>query len=194
MTDKTTEEFTNELNRLVQQGLSTSVAMDVIQGERKEDFEVAAVECARRAEAWATVHTYHEASFAPKWDYDPEHFYLSMDGAPLPKQINPGDFQLFCADVSDVASHLEFRSARSEGPWSEEEHDEDKTAELAYRWAHGLPVTPPLISPYGEMITIVGGRHRFHLARCYGAARVQLLVRTSEFQSVRSILKSATPD
>ncbi len=189
MTDEVTEEFTNEVNRLRARGLPTTVAMEVARGDRKEEFEVALWETRKRAADWAKLPESREAKVTPKWDYDPEHFYLSMDGATLPKQINPADFELVWAEVSDVTSHLASHSTRSEDPWSEEY---EGTAEIAYRWAKGLPVTPPLISPHGEKITIVGGMHRFHLARHFATAQMPLLVRTSELQRLRSILKSAT--
>lgn len=189
MSHPVTAAFTNELNRLRARGLSMPTAMSVIEGELDEESEVAVAENDRRAEPWAKSQENREASFTPKWDYAPQHYYRSMDGNTLPKQVNPADFQIVCADVSDVTSHLAFHSTRSEGSWSEEW--QAKTAGIAYRWANGLPVTPPLIATHQEKITIVGGMHRFHLASHYAASRLPLLVRRSNLASVLSTLKSA---
>lgn len=104
--------------------------MDVARGELKEEFEVALWEAKKQAADWANMPENREANFTPQWDYAPEYFYLSMDGATLPRQVNSADFQLVCADVSDMTSCLASHMTRSASPWSEEY--EGKTAVVAY--------------------------------------------------------------
>ena len=177
-----------EFNRLVTRGLTPNVALQVMAGELDEEFEVASWKTRDEARTWAANPENREIKLVPLWDCDPSMFYLSMDGR-LPTSFEASELTLVEADVADVTSHLQFLSSRSEGPW--EARYESKTGGIAYRWAHGLSVTPTLVSLVGSKVTIQGGMHRFHLARHHEAARIPLLIRTSELEQLLSILKSA---
>lgn len=189
MSDEFTEHQVKEFNRLLQRGLDKVAAMHILQGKLKEDFEVDRMAIGKEAELWAKLPESREAQFAPRWDCDPEHFYLSMDSV-LPGDFDPSAYSIIDADVNDVVSHLQFGSNREEGPWSPKYRG--KSAEIAYRWAHDKAVTPPLVSFFHATVTIVGGMHRLHLAKHYGATRMPLLAMTSEVPTLQTILQTAS--
>ncbi|WP_206640168.1 hypothetical protein, partial [Mesorhizobium sp. M7A.F.Ca.CA.004.04.2.1] len=57
---------------------------------------------------------------------------------------------------------------------------------------HGRGVTPPLLGEYQGQVHIVGGMHRFHLAKHYGTTRMPFLVRRAELAAVMALIPSAT--
>jgi hypothetical protein len=188
MTSEFTEHQVKEFNRLIEQGLDKVAALHVLEGKLEEGFEVRRAEHKRNAERWAKSLPNRDDQFAPVWDCDPRYFYLSMDRI-LPGDFCAGEYSIVDADVEDVVAHLVYRSARTQGPWSG--GDPNKTDRIAYHWAHGLGISPPLVSTSEDKVVIVGGMHRLHLARHYKANRIPLLVKTSEVPKLQAIVKTA---
>lgn len=176
------------LNRLIERGLPPAVAMDVDAGRLNEDFEVALWATRREAEGWAEDTANRTAAFTPLWDCDPARFYLAFDGE-RPDGVDAAGLTVIEVAVDELHGALQQGSGRDEEPWSERYRT--KTAVIAYRWAQGLAVTPPLTRPFNGEIVIAGGMHRFHLARHYGARSMPVLVKREELEEVVRVLPSA---
>jgi hypothetical protein len=175
------------LNRLIARGLPTTVAMDVIAGRLDEEFEVALWTTHREAEMWAKDAANRSATFTPVWDFAPSRFYLAFDGE-RPDGVDAANLTVIEVVVEELHCALQHGSGRDEDPWSEQYRS--KTGSIAYRWAQRLAVTPPLIRPWKGEIVIVGGMHRFHLARHYGAHSMPVLVQREELEEVERVLPS----
>jgi hypothetical protein len=176
------------LNRLIGRGLPITVAMEVDAGRLDEEFEVALWMTRREAESWAKDAANRSATFTPVWDFDPARFYLALDGE-KPDTVNGAALMAVEVTVGELHSALQHGSGRDEDPWSKRHWS--KTAVIAYRWARGLAVTPPLIRPWKSEIVIAGGMHRLHIARHYGAQSMPVLVWRKELDEVVSILPAA---
>ncbi|ADZ68937.1 hypothetical protein [Polymorphum gilvum] len=176
------------LNRLIGRGLPTTVAMDVDAGRLDEEFEVALWTTRREAERWAKDAANRSAAFTPVWDFDPARFYLAFDGE-RPDTVDGAALTVIEVTVGELHGALQHGSGRDKDPWSIRYWE--KTAVIAYRWARGLAVTPPLIRPLNGEVVIAGGMHRFHLARHYGAQTMPVLLRREELAEVVRVLPSA---
>jgi hypothetical protein len=176
------------LNRLIGRGLPTTVAMEIDAGRLDEEFEVALWTTRREAERWAKDAANRSDTFTPVWDFDPSRFYLALDGK-KPDTVDAAALTLVEVTVGELHSALQHGSGRDKDPWSEGYRS--KTAVIAYRWAQGLAVTPPLISPWQGKIVIAGGMHRLHLARHYGAQSMPVLVWRKQLEEVVRVLPSA---
>lgn len=176
------------LNRLIGRGLPTTVAMEVDAGRLDEEFEVALWTTRRAAESWAKDAANRSATFTPVWDFDAARFYLALDGE-KPDTVDGAALTVVEVTVGELHGALQNGSGRDEDPWAERHWS--KTAVIAYRWALGLAVTPPLIRPLKREIVIAGGMHRFHLARHYGARSMPVLVWPEELEEVVRVLPSA---
>lgn len=176
------------LNRLIGRGLPTTVAMDVDAGRLDEEFEVALWTTRREAERWAKDAANRSARFTPVWDFDPSRFYLALDGE-APDTVDAAALTVVEVPVGELHGALQHGSGRDKDPWSKRYRD--KTAVIAYRWAEGLAVTPPLIRQWKGEIVVAGGMHRLHLARHYGAQSMPVLVWRDELEAVARVLPSA---
>ena len=176
------------LNRLIARGLPTTVAMEVDAGRLDEEFEVSLWTTRREAERWAKDAANRSAAFTPVWDFDPSQFYLALDGE-KPDTVDAAALTVVEVTVDEVHAALQHGSGRDKDPWSKRYRE--KTAVIAYRWAQGLAVTPPLIRPLKGEIVIAGGMHRLHLARHYGVQSMPVLVRRDELEEVVRVLPSA---
>jgi hypothetical protein len=162
--------------------------MEVDAGRLDEEFQVALWTTRREAERWATDAANRSATFTPVWDRDPARFYLALDGE-KPDTVDAAALTLVEVAVDELHGALQHGSGRDKDPWAERHRL--KTGVIAYRWAQGLKVTPPLIRPWKGEIVISGGMHRFHLARHYGAQCMPVLVSWEELEVVTGILPSA---
>lgn len=178
----------DELNRLTSRGLSITTAVAVANGKMDEAFEVACVEERRVVHAWCKGRKNIPSVLTAVWDCDPEHFYLAFDGE-LPGEHAPADFVLINADVADVDIKLTYAASRDKDPWHK--CYKSKSCGIAYRWLHDRGVTPPLLSEYQGQVHIVGGMHRFHLAKHYGTTSMPFLVRKAELTAVTALIPSA---
>jgi hypothetical protein len=176
------------LNRLIQRGLPIAVAMDVDAGRLDEEFEVALWTRRREAAGWAKDAANRSTKFAPAWDFEPSRFYLAFDGE-KPDTVDAAALTLLQVKVDELHGALQHGSGRDNDPWSKGHRP--KTAVIAYHWAKGLSVTPPLIRPSKGKVVIVGGMHRLHLARHYGAQFMPVLVWRKELEEVWPVLPSA---
>lgn len=176
------------LNRLLGRGLPITVAMNVDAGRLDEEFEVALWTTRREAESWAKDAANRSATFTPVWDFDPARFYLALDGE-KPDTVDAAAMTIVEVTLGELHGALQHGSGRDKDPWAERYRS--KTAMLAYRWARGLAVTPPLIRPWKGEIVIAGGMHRLHLALHYGAQSMPMLVWRYEQDEVVRILPSA---
>ena len=176
------------LNRLIGRGLPITVAMAVDAGRLDEEFEVALWTTRREAESWSKDAANRSATFTPVWDFDPSRFYLALDGE-KPDTVDGAALTVVEVTVGELHGALQHGSGRDKDPWAERHRS--KTAVIAYRWAQGLAVTPPLIRPLKGEIVIAGGMHRLHLARHYGAQSMPVLVWREEVDKVVRILTSA---
>lgn len=184
-----TDEDVAELNRLIRRGLLVQTAMAVMAGKLDEEFEVANAEIGREADRWCMGRKNVPEALVPGWDYDPRHIYLAYDGEDPDGHV-ASEYVRIEVDVADVHSQLHFQAGRDEGPWHED--FKSKSCETAYRWAHGLLVTPPVIEEIQGRIYIRGGMHRYHLAQHYGANRMPFYVMKSELAKVLDLLPGAT--
>ncbi len=178
-----------DVNRLIALGLSFPKALAVAGGELDETIEVARAQERRNVAAWFRGIKNIPTDLTPVWDLNSANFYLAFDGG------SPGDhasteFALIYADVDDVNSKLTSASSREKGPWNQ--RYKGKSCGVAYRWLHGHGVTPPLLRKFKVQIHIIGGMHRFHLAKHYGTTRMPFLVSSSERSVVMNLLPSAT--
>jgi hypothetical protein len=176
------------LNRLIGRRLPITVAMEVDAGRLDEEFEVALWTTRREAERWAKDAANRSAMFTPVWDRDPARFYLALDGE-KPDTFDAAALTVVEVAVGELHGALQHGSGRDKDPWAERHRS--KTSVIAYRWAQGLKVAPPLIRPLKGEIVIAGGMHRFHLARHYGARSMPVLVWRVELDEVRRVLPSA---
>lgn len=176
------------LNRLIGRGLPTTVAMDVAAGRLDEEFEVTLWATRREAERWAEDAANRSATFTPIWDLEPSHFYLALDGE-MPDDIDATRMAVVNVTVGDIYRALQHGSGRDMDPWSKRYRG--KTSVIAYRWAKGLAVTPPLIQPWKGKVVIAGGMHRFHLAQHYGAQTIPVLMYREELDDLERLLPSA---
>lgn len=177
-----------EFGRLIGLGLPMSTALDVLNGERNEDFEVEHVETTARAQEWCAGLTALPQGLEPRWDSAPEHFYLALDGEP-PGLARAQAWVLIRADAGEVLGALTYASTRDKDPWDEDYRD--KSCGTAYRWKVGLAVTPPLLEIYETCIHIAGGMHRFHLAVACGTGEMPFLVEPAALNAIVALLPSA---
>ncbi|WP_153006922.1 hypothetical protein [Sphingomonas sanguinis] len=177
-----------EFGRLLGRGLPVRTALQVLRGERNEDFEVEHVETTARARAWCAGLTTLPQGLEPRWDLAPEHFYLALDGE-HPSLADARAWGLILADTAQVLGALTYASTRDKDPW--DEGYRIKSCGTAYRWSVGLSVTPPLLAINKTCIHIAGGMHRFHLAVAYGAGEMPFLVEPAALAAMVALLPSA---
>jgi len=180
---------TDEVNRLIGLGLDKVTAMAVAAGKLNETFEVARAQERRDVERWCKDMNNIPTDLEAVWDTEPSRIYLAFDGD-NPEDHPTTDFTLIEADVSEVDGMLTYISSRDRGPW--DEPFKAKSCGIVYRWVKGLGVTPPVLTQYKQQIHIVGGVHRFHLAKHYGTTRMPFLVRRAELATVMGLLRTAT--
>ena len=179
----------NEINRLIGRGLLIGTAMKVADGTLDEEFEVACAQESREVDRWCRGRKNIPDSLTALWDLDPSKFYFAFDGDD-PGDHAPADFALIEADVAEVDARLFHGVSRDKDPWHRQY--KSKSCGIAYRWLHGRGVTPPLLVDHGQEIIIVGGMHRFHLAKHYGMTRMPFLVRKAKLAAVKALLSSAS--
>lgn len=179
----------DEINRLTALGLNVITAMDVAEGKLDEAFEVARAQEKRKVDIWCKGRKNIPVALTAIWDCDPANFCLAFDGDD-PSDHASTDFILIDADVTDVGGRLTYAASRDKGPWHQ--RYKSKSCGIAYRWLHGRGVTPPLLGEYQGQVHIVGGMHRFHLAKHYGTTRMPFLVRRAELAAVMALIPSAT--
>lgn len=178
-----------EFHRLVARGISAQTALQVLQGKADEEEAVSKAAEAVAVDTWKAAHSDPPDQLEPRWELARERFHFSLDGASAgDKRI--ADVAVIEADMAEVVTKLTFASTRKDDPWTGTYRI--KTVKTAYRWFNGLRVTPPLIGLHEGQLNIVGGLHRFHLAKHYGATRIPLLVDRAALPTVQGILKSAT--
>jgi len=177
-----------ELNRLIALGLSPSVAMEVANGTRDEVFEVRRALEKCEVDIWCKGRTNLPKALTAVWDCSPANFYLAFDGD-SPADHEPSDFALIEADVDDVNGQLTYATSRDKDPWHESY--KSKSCGIAFRWLKGAGVTPPLLGEFEAKVHLIGGMHRFHLAKYYGTKRMPFLVRTIEIEAVMALIQSA---
>lgn len=177
----------DELNRLLGRGLTVGSASDVMEGKRDEEFEVVRAREKRSVCRWCKGRKDIPANLYARWDIRPERFYLAFDGD-KPGDHDPNEFELIYMNVENVNSRLTYIASRDKDPWHK--RYKRKTCGIAYRWVHNLPVTPPLIQEVQGQIHIVGGMHRYHLARHYGTVRMPFLVLKLELLKVKALLST----
>jgi hypothetical protein len=179
----------DELTRLIALGLNPATALDISLGNRNEAFEVARAQERRQVHIWCKGRKNIPTALTPVWDLSPANFYLVFDGA-YASECPSADFVVIDVDVDRVDKKLTYAASRDKSPWHR--RYKSKSCEIAYRWLHGRPVTPPLIREIEGQIHIEGGTHRFHLAKHYGSTRMPFLVRRSEKAAVIALIESAT--
>lgn len=177
---------TDELNRLLGRGLDVSIAFDIINGSRDEEFEVAQQMESKKAREWAAKRENIPQALTPRWDLDPSNFHLVLDGA-RPNSIK--NFSVVDADVPDVMHNLTAIDRLDADPWSS--GFVAKSAGTAYRWKNSMPVTPPMLVPHGDRVVIPDGKHRFRLAIHYNVTRMPFLVEGADLQNTLKILTTA---
>lgn len=169
-------------------GLRIETAIGIADGRLNEDFEIVREHEKQKVAIWCRDRSNFSTVLKAQWDCDPSKIYLAFDGA-NPQDHAPNDFVFIDADVDDVDQRLTFASSRDKRPWSK--GYKHKSCGIAYRWDHGLGVTPPLIIKVKTEVHIDGGMHRFHLAKHYGQTRMPFLVRVTELADITELLKSA---
>lgn len=175
----------NEINRLTALGLNVMTAMAVADGKMDEASEVARAEEGRKVDIWCRGRKNIPTALTAVWDCDPANFYLVFDGD-SPSDHASTDFVLIYADVADVKGRLTHAASRDRDAWHQ--RYKRKSCGIAYRWLHGSGVTPPLIKEFQGQVHIVGGMHRFHLAKYYGTTRMPFLVRKVELTAVMALV------
>ncbi len=178
----------DEINRLTRLGLSINTAIAVVKGELEEAFEVARAQETRAVVKWCRGKKNIPDALTAVWDERPGNFYLAFDGV-SPYDTTSSDFVLIRADVDEVDRKLAKGASRVKEPWHPTY--KWKSCGIAYRWVKGLGVTPPLLGESKGAILIVGGMHRFHLAKHYGTKSMPFLVRGTELQAVKALISSA---
>lgn len=178
----------DEINRLTARGLDLTTAIKVKRGKADEDFEVARACEKCKVDKWCKGRKNIPTALTAVWDRNPEHFYLALDGK-SPDSLASADFALICAEITEVNGKLTHIASRDKDPWHR--FYKRKSCGIAYRWVHGNGVTPPLICAVQDQINIVGGMHRFHLAKHYETVRMPFLVRKTKLDEVRALLPSA---
>lgn len=176
------------LNRLVRRGLPITVAMDVDAGRLNEEFQVALWTTRREAERWAKYPANRSVKFTPVWDLAPSRFYMALDGE-RQDSIDAAALTVIEVAMDELLATLQHGSGRDDDPWLEQFCS--KTAGIAYCWAKGLAVTPPLIRPCSDEIVIVGGMHRLHLARHYDARSIPVLLWKEDLDKLLWVKPSA---
>ena len=179
----------DEINRLIGRGLHIGTAMAVADGKLDEAFEVARAHEGREVDKWCKGRKNIPSSLIAVWDLEPSRFYLAFDGDD-PGDHSPTDFVLIEADLAEVDDNLTYAASRERDPWHRQY--KSKSCGIAYRWLKGLAVTPPVLGKYSGQVHIVGGMHRFHLAKHYGTTRMPFLVRRAELPAVLALLPSAS--
>lgn len=178
----------DRLNELVSKhGLATTVAFEVLNGkqsleqalERKHDREGAA--------EWSKGFDRETHRLVPLWDRDPKHFHLTADGLSVSAFADAyPDIKLCEAAVADIVGALCEGSTRIEDPWSDLYRS--KTSVIAYRWLTDRPVSPPMLAPHAAGLVLVGGNHRFWLARDCGARDIPILIESGNEAEMRGKL------
>jgi hypothetical protein len=179
----------DEINRLVALGLNVIKARAVASGKIDEASAVARADEDRAVDFWCRGKKEVPAALVAVWDHNPENFYFAFDGA-YPEDHASADFVLIEANVDDVNLRLTHTATRDKDPWHKKY--KRKSYRIAYRWLHGRGVTPPLLGEVQGEICIIGGMHRFHLAKHYGTTRMPFLVRKAELAAVLALIPSAT--
>ena len=180
--------MSDELNRLLERGLPASVVLGVLNGQLDEEFEVARWQEAKAVDKWCKGRKNIPVTLDAIWDLAPERFYLVLDGEHC-NALDPATIAVIEASTQEVCSKLTWISNRDKDPWHREY--KSKSCGIAYRWVHGLAVTPPLLVKFEDQLHIKGGTHRYHLARHYGTDRIPFLVRKSEWMDIEKLLPSA---
>ncbi|MEM8351241.1 hypothetical protein Q4R91_12140 [Morganella morganii] len=109
--------------------------------------------------------------FNIQWDLTPDNFYLSLDGESaesVSESYNKG-FSLGKVATNDIYENLFYncKLTNSEDFWST--CIASKACGVLGRWLKNELITPPLIKPYEGNLLIIGGNHRFNVARLAGA-------------------------
>jgi len=180
---------TDEFNRLHALGLSIPAIFDVLNGKRDEMTELREAAESKAVDKWCKGRKNIPQSLTALWDLSPENFYLAFDGD-APHEHNPDHFILIEAQIADVHQKLTYNASRDKDPWHKKY--KSKSCRTAYRWVHGLSVTPPIIRRFQDQIHIDGGMHRYHLAQTYQTLRMPFLVRKDDSGEVLEILPSGT--
>ena len=113
------------------------------------------------------------------WDLSADNFIKALDGS-CEDEFNssyPNGFAIGKVEVSKIYELLEgsLKIYDSCDLWKTA--DKSKTLEVIKNWHKGVALTPPLLSiSYNNLISIVGGNHRFNVARIYGEGTVIFLV------------------
>lgn len=129
--------------------------------------------------------------FDVRWDCDPARFHLSEDGVEQESFAQHRGAVIVCtAPTQQILDALHMGSTRKKSPWHRDYRD--KTAELVEHWRQGGSVTPPLLSPFGNQIHIIGGNHRFYVAVEKRECSMPFLLQESDLAAIQAILPALT--
>lgn len=180
---------TDRFNDLLARGLIPLVAIEIVTGTRDETFEIERHLEQKAVKDWAKDPANTLLRPQPIWDCDSRRYYLALDGE-RPGTVEPSDFVLIKADLAEILERMHEMSDFSEDPWLK--RFRGKTAGIAYRWAHGKGVAPPLLAPHGDRLVVRGGHHRLRLAKHHGARRIPFLTRKIDQEFISSLLSTSS--
>ncbi|MBJ3590222.1 hypothetical protein JGC56_03460 [Salmonella enterica subsp. enterica serovar Saintpaul] len=129
-----------------------------------------------------------------EWDLKPENFHHSLDGedADSVSQNYKNGFSIGKASTKDIYGKL-FSNCivrDSNDFWAV--CDKRKACGVLGRWKEKELITPPLIKPHNDTLIIVGGNHRFNVARLAGAEAITFITPTEYMDEINSIIPTVS--
>jgi hypothetical protein len=176
-------------NRLTTQGLSAAVSIQIIEGKLDEKRELERLKEGKLAAEWCRSKANRLLRPCPVWDFDPGNFHLAGDGLKV-SEFNHAEHTVLFTTTSEICENLLGREWIEADPWLQTYRS--KTAVIAFRWCHGLPVTPPLIAVHDGKLVVAGGNHRLRYANFCRADRIPFLVARDQTSRVKAMLRSAS--
>ncbi|NKL23651.1 hypothetical protein [Rhizobium leguminosarum] len=177
------------LNRLLGEGFSKHLAMEVASGEMTEQEALDERECDSRATDLRGMPPSEWPQIDVTWDTEPKNFHKSLDGEkPVKFSDRLSRLELVGVDIEELHEILVRHSQRTQGPFASQYLFQ--TAGIVAFLETGRGVTPPLIRCVENVTFIEGGNNRFALARYRRQGTIPILIERDERRALEERLPS----
>lgn len=111
------------------------------------------------------------------WDLNQDNFHLSLDGVSADKFTEDYSEGLLIGKtlIEDIYENLFYNSKIRDCNDFWKLCAKGKACGIIGRCLAKKPITPPMITPYNGTLIIVGGNHRFNVARLSGAIEIYFI-------------------